>query len=327
MKNISILGSLRADFITFYGFSALLAAGMMFTPLWEVSLLTMGILIFLDMGHAYSTLFRTYFRKQELNRSKVYLYAPIGLLLMMFLWSYYGAPYFWRFMLYMTFLHHVRQNHGLFRWYAKLENYQVNREVIHIHLMAIIPFLLFHFRDVEYHSLYHSTEFYFFNGGAYVHLAIALYAVYFFFNMCRMLFKLVKKEVGLGLAISYIYPAALNYICFLTFKHSLAVFLPLLTLHATTYFALMSHSINKLYPSRWSYSKITLMLAGIILAFVSIEYLFTDFFNLYSALSLEGNALLSLIASLSVLPNLMHFLIDSIIWKRGNPDFQLILKS
>lgn len=326
MKNATILGSLKSDVLLFYGLSTILLAGLVTTSLWEHSFITLGVLVLLDMGHAYATLFRTYFREQEYKRSKVYIYSPIIIFLMMGTWAYMGFPFFWRFMLYATFMHHVRQNYGLYVWYSKLEGFKPSNEKIHIHLMAIIPFILFHFRNTEYQALYHASEFFPGEEGPYLKLFIALYTIYFFFNMIRVYVKLVRKEIGKGLALSYIYPACLNYVCFLTLKHSYQVYMPLLAFHAVSYLALMSHSMDKLHGGKISMSKIWGLLMTIVVIFVSIEYFITDYFDVFSIPQQVGNFKLSLVMAFAVLPNLMHFFLDSVIWKKDNPDFQLILK-
>lgn len=326
MKNATVLGSLKADVVLFYGLSTVLLLGLMTTPIWENSIITLGVLVLLDMGHAYATLFRTYFRKQEFKRSRIYIYSPVVILIAMCSWAYFGLPYFWRFMLYATFMHHVRQNFGLYMWYSKLEGHNPGKDKLHIHLMAIIPFILFHFRDTQYEALYHASEFSPVVDLPYLQILIALYTIYFFYQMVRMFNQLRRKEVGQGLALSFIYPASLNYVCFLTLNHSFQVYMPLLAFHAISYLALMSHSVDKLNEKKVSMTKIWGLLMGIVVFFVSIEYFITDYFEVFTVPSWSGNLKLSVIMALAVLPNLMHFYLDSVIWKKGNPDFQLILK-
>jgi hypothetical protein len=326
MKNATILGSLRSDVLFFYGLSFILLLGMMTTSLWENSLITLGVLVLLDMGHAYATLFRTYFRKKEFKRSKIYIYAPVFFLVLMCAWAYSGLPFFWRFMLYATFIHHVRQNFGLYMWYSKLEGVRPRYEKLHIHLMALIPFILFHFRGTEYEALYHFSEFIPGEASPYIRILIGGYTIYFFYNMVSMFLRMTRKEVGSGLALSFIYPACLNYVCFLMLNHSYQVYMPLLAFHAVSYLALMSHSMDKLHEGKTPLIKIWGLLMTIVIFFVSIEYFITDYFEVFSIPTQSGNFKLSLVMALAVLPNLMHFFLDSVIWKKENPDFQMILK-
>ena len=102
--------------------------------------------------------------------------------------------------------------------------------------------------------------------------------------------------------------------------------MPLLAFHAISYLSMISLSMEKLNPIKVSPFKIWGTIVGIVVFFVTIEYLVTDYFDVFSgAVNLQGNGVLSLIVAMSVLPNLMHYMIDGIIWKRENPDFQLIL--
>lgn len=321
------MGSLRSDVTFLYAGAFLLALGMSLVNLWEYSFIAFGILILLDAGHAYATLLRTYFRKSELKRSKFYIYAPIIVIAVMFSWSYLGIPFLWRFLLYSTFYHHLKQNYGLFMWYSKLDGIKAStKDKWDVYLMALLPFALFHFREIEYQALYHSSEFFSFGESDTIKILIALYTVYFFFNMFTMYRKMVRKEVGTGLALSYILPACLNYICFLIFKHSYQVYMPLLAFHAISYLSMISLSMEKLNPVKVSSLKIWGTIIFIVVFFVTIEYTVTDYFEVFSSpADLRGNSILSLIVAFTVLPNLMHFMIDGIIWKRENPDFQTIL--
>lgn len=322
-----ILGSLRSDFLFLYAPSFVLTLAMMSGDrLWESPIIVLSVLVFLDMGHAYATLLRTYFRKEELGRTRAYAWLPVGIFLLMFTWSYGGFPYLWRFILYSTFYHHVRQNYGLFMWYAKNESFRPSMEKVHVHLMAFIPFILFHFRETEYSPLYHKSEFFSYGESTLTTFMSGLYTLYFFWILFTMFLKMQKKEVTPGLALSFIYPGALNYVSFLVFKNSIQAFIPLLAMHATTYLALISFSMKKLYPEKLSPLKIWGTVVLVVLFFVSIEYVVTDMFSVFrDPQNLRGEFLLSLIVAFSVLPNLMHYIIDAFIWTRGNPDFQKIL--
>lgn len=326
MTNSTLLGSLRSDVAFLYAGAFLLALGMAFINLWEYSFVAFAILILLDAGHAYATLLRTYFRKSELNRSKFYFYGPVVVIIVMFSWSYLGIPFLWRFLLYSTFYHHMKQNYGLFMWYSKLEGFKPSREKIDVYLMAILPFILFHFRDIQYQALYHDSELPLVAGFESISILIGLYSLYFFYNMFLMYKKMLNKEVGTALALSYILPASLNYICFLVFKHSYQVYMPLLAFHAISYLSMISLSMEKLNPVKGQAIKIWGTIIFIVVFFVSIEYTVTDYFDVFSSpANLQGNMALSLVVAFTVLPNLMHFMIDGIIWKRENPDFQSIL--
>lgn len=326
MNNSTLLGSIRTDVAFLYGGAFLLALLMSMVNLWEYSLVAFGILVLLDAGHAYATLLRTYFRKSELNRSRFYLVAPVIVLIVMFSWSYLGIPFLWRFLLYSTFYHHMKQNYGLFMWYSKLDGIKPTKEKIDVYLMALLPFILFHFREIDYQALYHDSEFPLFSGSEFIGWGIGIYTLYFFYNMLSMYKRMVKKEVGTGLALSYILPACLNYVCFLVFKHSYQVYMPLLAFHAISYLSMISLSMERLNPVKVSPFKIWGLIVGIVVFFVLIEYSITDYFEVFSSpANLQGNLALSLVVAFSVLPNLMHFMIDGIIWKRENPDFQVIL--
>ena len=87
-------------------------------PVWAWVLLVMSI----DVGHVYSTLYRTYFDKEELKRNRdLYILTPLlcwlgGVVLYSFGWMY-----FWRSLAYLAVFHFIRQQYGFMRLYSRKE--------------------------------------------------------------------------------------------------------------------------------------------------------------------------------------------------------------
>ena len=110
------------------------------------------------------------------------------------------------------------------------------------------------------------------------------------------------------------------------FKNSNQAYIPLLVLHATTYLSLINYSEKRLKKEEYNLTKTWGKIILIISFFGTIEYLVTDYFDIFvDSISMKGNATISLIASISVLPNLMHYYLDGKIWKKDDPDFRKII--
>ena len=313
------------DLIHFYLPSFLFFIAMLIPDFLKQPFLLFFVFVILDIGHAYSTLLRTYFGK---DKSQKPVWVPILFILSVFFYCYNGLPYFWTFIIFYTFFHHMRQNYGLFKWYSYLNNYKNKWDGLHIHLLAIIPFAIFYMREIDYVPLYHFSEYHSFNLGGYLKYFIISYTVYFLLICSSMLFKLHKQTITEAICLSFIYPSALNFACFMFFKNSNQAYIPLLVLHATTYLSLINFSEKRLKKEEYKLTKTWGKIILIISFFGTIEYLVTDYFDIFvDSISMKGNATISLIASISVLPNLMHYYLDGKIWKKDDPDFKKIISS
>ncbi|HRE18906.1 MAG TPA: hypothetical protein PLW86_17860, partial [Rhodocyclaceae bacterium] len=116
------------------------------TPLWLWAVLVMGV----DVGHVYSTLFRTYFDEAEFAaRRLLYLGVPAGLFLLgCFLYWLGGAGLFWRVLAYSAVFHFVRQQYGFFMLYNRHERDQApwmkRLDVMLIYLATLYPLIYWH---------------------------------------------------------------------------------------------------------------------------------------------------------------------------------------
>ncbi len=101
-----------------------------------------------DVAHVYSTLFRTYFDKQEFNKYR----RPL-LLIPVIAWGVGAMLYlvdgmiFWRILAYLAVYHFVRQQYGFFSIYARKENRSHWERLIDsgaIYMATIYPLVYWH---------------------------------------------------------------------------------------------------------------------------------------------------------------------------------------
>ncbi len=328
MRGKAILGSLAEDLSFFYGLSTVLLASVLFVDsVWENPAVALVVFLLVDSGHVYTTVFRTYFRRSELQRSRRYVVLPAALFLLFFTWVYLGRPYLWRFVIYFTLYHHIRQYAGVFLWYARLEDFKVRGEVRHLYALVVIPLLLFHFREVDYQGLYHASEFEPWGSLAYYDVFFCAFAVYGASQVLRMFWLFTTEKVGAGLALSFVYPVALHFICFLLLEHSYEIFLPLMAIHGLTYLALIARSMARLSaPGARSLYRIWLLILAVVVGFNLLENLVTENFDVFlDSEALRGNWLKALLVSAMVTPNVLHYVLDSYLWRNGHPDFKAIM--
>lgn len=88
------------------------------TPPWLWLLLIVGV----DVSHVYSTIFRTYLDKEELQkRQMLYTLAPLAAWIVGVLLYSMDAIAFWRGLAYLAVFHFVRQQYGFMMIYARGE--------------------------------------------------------------------------------------------------------------------------------------------------------------------------------------------------------------
>lgn len=115
------------------------------TPPWLWVLLVLGI----DVAHVYSSLFRTYFDRDEFQRRRgLYVAVPIlSWLVGVGLYAIWGAGVFWAFVAYFAIYHFVRQQYGIFMLYRRGEpvggwSYRIDQAAIY--LATVYPLVFWH---------------------------------------------------------------------------------------------------------------------------------------------------------------------------------------
>ncbi|AIE87329.1 hypothetical protein [Fimbriimonas ginsengisoli] len=115
------------------------------TPPWLWILLVLGI----DVAHVYSSLFRTYFDREEFQRRrKLYLVVPlVSWLGGVVIYALWGPTLFWTAVAYFAIYHFVRQQYGFFMLYRRNEprgdlSYRIDQMAIY--MTTVYPLIYWH---------------------------------------------------------------------------------------------------------------------------------------------------------------------------------------
>ena len=115
------------------------------TPTWLWILLVLGI----DVAHVYSSLFRTYFDKEEFQRRKIlYLVVPaVCWLSGIAIYAFAGSVFFWSCVAYFAIYHFVRQQYGFLMLYRRGEpigdlGYRIDQ--VSIYMATVYPLVFWH---------------------------------------------------------------------------------------------------------------------------------------------------------------------------------------
>lgn len=120
-------------------------------PPWLWLLLIVGV----DVSHVYSTIFRTYLDKEELQqRQALYILTPLVAWLIGCLLYSVDSLVFWRALAYLAVFHFVRQQYGFMMIYARKERdvprYWRQIDKAAIYLATIYPLIYWHCHAREF---------------------------------------------------------------------------------------------------------------------------------------------------------------------------------
>lgn len=311
------------------------------TPLWLWAVLIMGV----DVGHVYSTLYRTYFDEAEFAaRRRLYLGVPALLFgLGCLLYWLGGAGLFWRVLAYTAVFHFVRQQYGFFMLYSRHERDQPRWaqriDAALIYLATLYPLVYWHTHDRQI-SWFTENDFFAIplpwlstlTGMVYAAVAIIYAGKEIRRWRLDKCFNLPKQGLLAGTALSW-------WVGIITFDHDLAFTAINTIAHGLPYLALIWvygrnqqalgmrtwhwPEMGKIFSLRWlpAFLGLLLLLAyfeeGLWDAWVWRERaeLFAPFQNIPAA----SEAMLLWIVPLLTLPQATHYVLDAFIWRMKTP--------
>lgn len=276
---------------------------------------------FLDSGHVYATVWRTYFRPTERKRTRLYWALPIFFFALFFMWNYFEWKYLAAFVVYATVYHNVRQLLGISRWYQKLNRAWSKTSDIFLYLLCFWPFLIYHFRDTATATHYYGTdELFAFPSDQLLNASIS---IYFIIVASWLGFELYRNRAvkDFNRTLSVFFAGVFYGAAFLLSETAVQVLFPLVVSHGFSYLALTDFSLRKIEPRRYSGLKPTLFILGTALVFGGAEFVLEgDWQKL-------GSASQAFTTALFLTPLFCHYYFDAFLWKRTHPDAPLIYAS
>jgi hypothetical protein len=274
---------------------------------------------FLDSGHVYTTVWRTYFHKTERQRLALYIYLPWLLFFMFFCWVYFDLPLLGVTIIYVTLFHNVRQFLGISKWYQKLNSRYDRISNFFLYANCILPIVVYHFRHLPGRGdLYYSGEMAFFHPDFTLEawtttiyfLNIAAWIAFETISLCRREWNRLS---------SVALPTLIYGTSFMLTSNEAAVIFPLVVSHGTSYLALNSMALTRTQKARFSKSAFAVgTVAVTALIFGATEFLFDDYVG-------DGSTVLTaLVSALFLAPLFCHYIFDAFLWKRSHPESSLI---
>lgn len=301
------------------------------------------LVVFVDVGHVYSTVYRTYTDKAlVLQHKNLFFGLPVLLLVLSVLLHSINPLWFWRALAYLAVFHFIRQQYGIMKIYSRRNSYSALKrriDVFTIYGVTVIPVLYWHFNsDLSFHWFIKNDFVLLGNRPAIqVVLQVAfvlLLCVYLVSEIKQALsgkaFNLQKNAIVLGTAISW-YAGIMYYNSDFIFTFLNVV------CHGIPYIALVwmygkksgSLEHQRFFKLIYTQFGILIFLLPILLLAYFEENLWDTLvwqehgrlFLFSSQISVSRSAL-NIIVPLLALPQLFHYVIDGYIWKMRNDRFK-----
>lgn len=290
------------------------------------------LIVFIDVAHVYSTLFKTYFVTSEI-KSKPLLYYGIpafswvlGLMVYQF-----GSLTFWSLLALIAVFHFIRQQYGFMRIYARFEpnNWSKRIDEVAIYSATIFP-MLYWVKTPRAFNWFVEGEFLWFEKiPDYVPILKVLYCIILIIWLTKTVAGIVKTKQINYPKIGVIVGTYLSwYFGIVYFNNDLVfTFLNVIS-HGIPYVALIYireiKQKENLQLSRLSVFKSTFgifLFIAVILGFAFFEELLWEVLVWNEHFSLNLNISvnwLQFLVPLLVVPQLTHYLLDGFIWRKQN---------
>jgi hypothetical protein len=314
------------------------------TPPWLWLLLIVGV----DVSHVYSTIFRTYLDKEELQkRQMLYTLAPLAAWIVGVLLYSVDALAFWRALAYLAVFHFVRQQYGFMMIYARgeRERPKLTRHLDQaaIYLATLFPIAWWHCHKLTIQWFMEGDFFYinkpalaWFAGAVFaaVMAAYAIKEVYYARKEGRV--NVPKNLLLLGTALSW-------SVGIVIFNNDLAFTATNVIAHGIPYTALIwiygrnqrdmhpqaapyvSRVFNKFFTAKMIPVYLCLLFAlafieeGVWDGFVWREH--GDIFGFSQLLpQVQSEYIMVWLVPLLSLPQSVHYVLDAFIWKHNLKD-------
>jgi hypothetical protein len=301
------------------------------------------LIVFIDVAHVYSTLYRTYFDKAVFTKHKTILSLTPLLTLIAGAVLYSLSPLlFWRIAAYLAVFHFIRQQYGFARIYSRKETAgKLERvfDAITIYALAIYPIIHWHMTGPHAFNWFVDGDFLYFHAPALLQLITILYWIIVGVFLIKTLVRTVReKQFNFPKFLLYAGTGISWYAGIIWFEGDLTFTLLNVVSHGIPYMALVWFTGNKKFKTvpaenRTLLSKVfqpkwISAFVGVLILFAFVEeaiwdvFVWQDHSQFFAGLRINASAWLPILVPLLSVPQFTHYVIDGFIWKIRSDDYQ-----
>jgi hypothetical protein len=295
------------------------------------------LILLIDVGHVYTTLYRTYFDNTALRKQKFLLYVtPFAAFILCALLYNINVVWFWRLLTYTAVFHFVRQQYGFMRLYSRYEArdsfiQKIDKYVIYA--ATLYPLLYWHLKGPRNFNWFIENDFAYLDATWALNLLTPAYLLLlgvFLFTTARQyatqkIFNLPKFAIIAGTVLSW-------YFGIVYFNGDLPFTLLNVVSHGIPYMALVwVYGHKQKLKRRSSFLSLVFSKKGLVVFVIVVfglafteEFLWdifvwdehrTVFGGNYFANVRVNKEIMNLLVPLLTLPQLTHYILDGFIWK------------
>ena len=288
------------------------------------------LIVFVDVAHVYSTLFKTYFVKAEIQKRPLLYYGipAISWILGLILYQF-GSLTFWSVLALIAVFHFIRQQYGFMRIYARFEpnNWSKRIDEIAVYAATIFP-MLYWFKTPRAFTWFVENEFIWFkNIPDYTQVITIIHFIILSVWIFKTIFEIFrtrqinipKTAIITGTFLSW-------YFGIVYFNNDLVfTFLNVIS-HGIPYVALIyireikqkeNQQLNKLSIFKSTFG--IFMFVAVILGFAFFEEFLWEVLIWREHFSFDfklSEIWFQFLVPLLVVPQLTHYLLDGFIWRK-----------
>ncbi len=303
------------------------------------------LIVCIDVGHVYSTIYRTYLDKNMISKNKMLFYLSPLLIYFIGVCLYSIHPVcFWRTMAYLAVFHFIRQQYGFLRLYSRKENssrFSRLTDTVTIYAVTLYPLLHWHLQGKQMFNWFLEGDFAYLNFPELIPLFRILYGCIiatYLVKECWLCFRhrninVPKNLLMIGTAVSW-------YMGIVYFQGDLTFTLLNVVSHGIPYYGLVWAHGNRQQelPAAPGWSRLIfqpkniVIFIGLLLGLAYVEELLWDglvwkeHYAVFPTSAVlpgiaESKSLMALVIPLLALPQLVHYFIDGFIWKMKKDTF------
>jgi hypothetical protein len=298
----------------------------------EVSSLWWILLVMcIDVGHVYSTLFRMYWDRQAFDQYKrLLIIIPLVAFFAGLALHVYSPLLFWRVLAYVAVFHFVRQQYGFMRLYSRKENksrWVKAIDNISIYNATLYPLIYWHLHLTDQLSWFVKGDFIPIKAAGLDYTLTGVYIfIFVIYGIKEIVLSYKNRHFNVPKSMIMVGTYASWYVGIVLFQGDLIFTLLNVVAHGIPYMGLIWIYGEKKASTGFSFSwKGVGVFAGVLLVLAYLEESIWDTFIWrdhpdvfpWSAFfdSVANSPWLSVLVPLLVLPQVTHYVLDGFIWR------------
>lgn len=287
------------------------------------------LIVFIDVAHVYSTLYKTYFVSSEFKKRKqLYIFLPIVCFLIGLILHAFGSLVFWSVLAYVAVFHFIRQQYGFVRLYSKNDPktfWNKFFDSLIIYSVTIYPMITWFFSPNRQFNWFVKNEFFHFENKFVLEFSKYIYFTVIIIYFVRVLYFLVRKNIFnipknliiIGTGLSW-------YFGIVYYNNDLIFTLLNVVSHGIPYMALIFlKEINNNDQSNRNLVLINLKKVLFFLLSLFVLAFFEEFiweimvWNEFFTFDFDFYNWHFIVVPLLAVPQFTHYLLDGFIWKNN----------